>query len=428
MIAKELEDVIIEQKGDEEFIYPFYEKYCFSNIPSTVLKFFGIKCKNPILPPEVYEGMEVEGCNKIVLLLIDGFGYKQWLECYKNYDFFNLFSQKGIVSPITSVFPSTTAAAVTTINTGLTPQEHALPEYVLYFREVDRIIQPLPFTYLDESGQVKPLTDVSPRILRISRTIYQALKKAGIESFAFIDSSYAYGAYSTLAWKGSTIIPFINYSDLVVRLRKALEAKKGHAYFCLYIGDLDSIQHKYGPYTDEHHADVSVLSFLLKKELLEKIDRRVANETLLLITADHGQLNVSPQETIYLNRYRKLLNSFQKSERNKPILPTGSPRDVFLHIEEKVDEMCKFLSNKLKGKARVIETRDAVTSGLFGRGRPRKKFYERAGNVLVLPYKNYTIWYKFTKRKKFEFLGHHGGLSREEMLVPFGIAKLSELV
>ena len=45
MIAKELEDAIVEQKGDGEFIYPFYEKYCFSNIPSTILNFFGIKYK-----------------------------------------------------------------------------------------------------------------------------------------------------------------------------------------------------------------------------------------------------------------------------------------------------------------------------------------------------------------------------------------------
>jgi len=45
-----------------------------------------------------------------------------------------------------------------------------------------------------------------------------------------------------------------------------------------------------------------------------------------------------------------------------------------------------------------------------------------------LPYKNYTVWYNFAKEKKFDLLGHHGGLSREEVLVPFGVARLSELI
>jgi hypothetical protein len=66
--------------------------------------------------------------------------------------------------------------------------------------------------------------------------------------------------------------------------------------------------------------------------------------------------------------------------------------------------------------------------GLFGKGKPKKEFYERVGNLLILPYKNHTIWYEHIKGKKFDLLGHHGGLSEDEMLVPFAIAKLSNLL
>jgi predicted AlkP superfamily pyrophosphatase or phosphodiesterase len=431
MIARELENVIREQKKEGEFIYPFYEKYCFSNISSTILKFFGIKSEKPILPSEIYKDkVETENSNKIVLLLVDGFGYNQWLKYYKNYEFFDIFSQKGLVSPLTSVFPSTTAATLTTISTGLTPQEHALLEWVLYFKEIDMIINTLPFTPLGKNGQDRLLeAGVSPKILFKGNTIYQTLKKSGIKSFSFINESYAYSAYSKLAYKGSITIPFVNSSDLVVRLRKTLEAEKGPAYFYVYFGDFDSIEHKYGPHTDEYYAELSVLSFLLKKELLEKIDRKVANETLLLITADHGQINVSPKETIYLNKYRELINSFEKSKKKKPILPTGSQRDVFLHIEQsKLNEMYNFLLNKLKEKAKVVKIEEAIKMGLFGKGKPRKEFYDRAGNLLILPYKNHTIWYKHVKNEKFNLLGHHGGLSEDEMLIPFAVAKLSNLL
>ena len=76
---------------------------------------------------------------KVVLFLIDGFGYKQWLNYADKYEFLKRFTKKGVVTPITTVFPSTTAAALTTINSGLTPQEHGLPEWWVYFDEIGKM-------------------------------------------------------------------------------------------------------------------------------------------------------------------------------------------------------------------------------------------------------------------------------------------------
>ena len=76
----------------------------------------------------------------------------------------------------------------------------------------------------------------------------------------------------------------------------------------------------------------------------------------------------------------------------------------------------------------MTRTKDAIKTGLFGIGKPDKKFYDRVGDLLILPYNNHTVWYEHVKGKKIRFLGHHGGLSKDEMLVPFAIAKLSELL
>lgn len=428
MILKEVEDDIEGRKKGGEFIYPLYEKYCFSNIPPTILGFFGVKNKRPALPPELYEG-RTEGSNKVVLVLIDGLGYNQWLQYSKNYEFFNAFTKEGLVAPITAVFPSTTASALTTINTDLTPQEHGLLEWIVYFKEIDMIIKTLPFAPLGEKCQDRLLEmGVDPKILYSGGTIHQTLKEAGIKSFAFVNGSYAFSSYSKLVHKAANIIPFINSSDLVVGLKKCLEKERGPAYFYVYIGDMDSVEHKYGPHTDEHRAELSALSYLFKKELLEKIDKKAAKETTIMVTADHGQLNILPRETIYLNRYKKLADAFQRGRKRKPILPTGGPRDVFLHIKpDMLEEAHGFLSNRLKGKAKVMKTDEAIKTGLFGIGEPIKEFYERVGNLLILPYKNNTVWYEHIKGKRFELLGHHGGLSRDEMLVPFAVAKLSDL-
>ena len=75
-----------------------------------------------------------------------------------------------------------------------------------------------------------------------------------------------------------------------------------------------------------------------------------------------------------------------------------------------------------------MRTDEAINMGLFGMGNPRKEFRDRVGNILILPYDNNTIWYEHVKGQKVEMLGHHGGLSKEEMLIPFGIGKVSNLI
>ena len=196
----------------------------------------------------------------------------------------------------------------------------------------------------------------------------------------------------------------------------------------MYLGSLDSIEHQYGPHTDEYHAELSSISFLLEKELVEKIDKKTAKESLLIITADHGQLNINPKETVYLHGLPNLAKNFQKSSEGKVIFPSGSPRDVFLHIKpDKVQETREFLLQKLGEKAEIMETEEAFEKGLFGTGKPRDEFRDRVGNLLILPHKNHTIWYDHPNGRKFDLLGHHGGLNKEEMLVPFAITKLSSL-
>ena len=423
-------ELIEKEKREGDFIYPFYEELCFSNIPSTILKFFGIKTERTTLPSKLYDKkIEMDGNDKLVFIIIDGFGFNQWLHYHKQHEFLAKLTKRGVVSPITTVFPSTTANAITTVNTGLTPQEHGLPEWFVYFREIDMIINTVHFKPLGSKRQDELLEmGVNPNILYDGNTIYQTLKKEDVKTFTFTNEAYAHSAYSKLIFKGSTIKPAINTSDLIVKLRKHLEKEKGPTYYYVYLGSLDSIEHEYGPHTEEYHAELSSISFLLEKELVEKVDKKTAKESLLIVTADHGQLNVNPRETIYLNRYHKLAKNFQKSPERKAILPTGSPRDVFLHVKpDKIQKIREFLSQKLGEKAEVMETEEAIERGLFGTGKPRDEFFDRVGNLLILPHKNHTIWYEHPKGRKFDLRGHHGGLNKEEMLVPFATAKLSTL-
>jgi hypothetical protein len=110
------------------------------------------------------------------------------------------------------------------------------------------------------------------------------------------------------------------------------------------------------------------------------------------------------------------------------IAPSGAPRDVFLHLKkDKVDDCFNLLNNELDGIADVLRVKDAIDLGLFGSGRPCDEFLDRIGDLLVLPRGDLMVWFQVYPGKLFEMPGIHGGLSREEMLIPFAVSKLSDM-
>jgi predicted AlkP superfamily pyrophosphatase or phosphodiesterase len=428
-VLKKIENEILKSRQKGEFVYPYYEKYCISNIPSTISSILtGIR-EERALPENLFMD-DIKKTEKIILFLIDGFGYHQWLRYFKGYEFFKTLTKNTNIVPLTSTFPSTTAAAITTINTGLNPDEHAIPEWVVYFREIDRVISTIPFSPIG-MGVLDSLVSegFDPKILYKGKNLYQKLKKGKVKSFAFQKDSIAYSAYSKVILNGSKIIPFKGHLDLVVKIRDALEKTKGPSYFYVYLDLIDAVSHKYGLYTKEYESAISSLSSILYQDFLKKVSRKIANETSIFITSDHGAVNIDPQKTIYLNYFAEMNKYYSRNRKGKIIPPTGSPRDVFLHIKDaKLKETKEFLKSKFSGIAEIVESKEAIGRGLFGLGRPTDRFTERIGNLMILPYGNHTIWYEHKKGERFKLRSHHGGLNPEEMMTYLAASKLSNLI
>ncbi len=418
-------------KTNRTFVYPQYDKNCISKIPNTILHLFGAEKERTNSLLENASNITSPGkINKVVLLVIDGFGFNQFLNYHEENRFLANLTDKGDVYPLTSVFPSQTTNALTTLNTGLTPQEHGLFEYFIYLKGIG-LVNALRFERLGSRRQNKLIDEgFDPSILLLkNKTIHNTLKEKGIKTFTHIHASNALNAVSELIFQGSKIIPSAKSYDSIVRLRKNLEENRGKsAYFFVHLDTLDTVSHKYGPESYEYYSELSLITYLLRRELVQKIDPKTAKETLLLITADHGGLNVEPNETTYLNCLPKAILNLQIEKNRKPILPTGGPREVFLHIkEEKLVETKEWLLQRIGDKAQIIETAEAAERGLFGLGSATSELFERTGNLMILPYGNETVWFESPEEEKINFLGQHGGLSEQEMLVPFAVAGLSSL-
>ena len=198
-------------------------------------------------------------------------------------------------------------------------------------------------------------------------------------------------------------------------MRLVLEEQKQPAYVYLYLDKIDSLGHEYGPAAPQTEAEIE--TFLL---IMEYYFQRVfqGKRILFLMTADHGQVEVDPKTTIYLNRAPQFsgIERFIKTNlKGQLLVPAGSPRDMFLYIKDHLlEEAQSFLASRLEGKADILKTENLIEGGYFGPD-VSSRFRERVGNLVILPYRYESVWWY--EKDKFEqrFYGHHGGLTPEEM-------------
>ena len=412
---------------EEGSVQPKYGSYCLSNVTSTVLSVLGVENQRTKLPSDVFDGVDTTGVEKVVLFVFDGFGFNEWQKQVGN-GFFGRMAKSGRTTPITSVFPSTTSTALTTLTTGLTPQEHSLIEWFMYLPEADMIIQTLPFSPMDSHGTNR-LSKVDPEVLVTGESVFPLLAWKDIRASSYLSRYIARSAYSELMHRGSEIHPYVDSSDLAVMLRKNLESEKRQSLHYVYLSSIDTLQHLYGPGSEEAYLEAANLSGALKRGVLDTLDRKTAARTLFLLTADHGHVRTSAEETIWLNEYSKVVEGFGRGRTGQPLLPWGAPRDVYLRVQDDLlDDVHQHLSDSLSGRATVLRTRDAVASGLFGVGSPRRPFLERVGNLMILPHEKRTVWYHHPGVDRPEFTGQHGGMHPDEMTIPFSVARASSVL
>src|SRR5262249_14947007 len=114
-----------------EFIPPAYGRYSIAEIPNTIMRWLGAQTSRRTLPETIVE--RADHPTRSLCFLVHGFGLAQLARYADRFPLLRKLRDRADVYPLTSVFPITTPAAPTTIYTGLTPQEHGLPEWTVFF-------------------------------------------------------------------------------------------------------------------------------------------------------------------------------------------------------------------------------------------------------------------------------------------------------
>ena len=368
------------------------------------------------LPERVTAAFSSGNYDAIVLFLVDGFGWR-FFERFQEAPFLKRLAKHGRVEKLISQFPSTTAAHLTTIHTGWNVGQSGVYEWIYYEPLVDAMIAPLLFSYagLWERDLLKA-TGIEPAFFYPRGMFYPELKKLGVQPFGFGSREYTPSTYSNSVMNGAELRAFKTFSEALINVQLLLEQQKQPAYIYLYFDKIDTLAHEYGPTAPQTEAEIVTLLLMMEYyfERLFKGKKRI----LFLMTADHGQMEVDPKTTVFLNTNSQFagIERFLKSNlKGQRLVPAGSPRDMFLYIKDDLlNEAQPFLTSRLEGKADVVKTEFLIQNGYFG-PEVSSRFRERVGNLVILPYPYESVWWY--EKGKFEqrFYGHHGGLTPEEM-------------
>jgi len=195
-------------------------------------------------------------------------------------------------------------------------------------------------------------------------------------------------------------------------LRDHLQANsnKGKTFTFVYIPNIDSAAHRYGPLSSCYRAEVAALDFSLQRELLSPMAGRA--DTILLLVADHGQRYAYPDKILWLNQHPSLTQLLF-------VPATGESQARFLHLVRDAEaDAIDYVQQHLAENFLVLSKAEAIELGLFGiPGQPLSvECYNRVGDLILIPRNDWACFYEEHNPTQ---VGIHGGMSRAEMLIPF---------
>lgn len=405
----------------QRFIKPRYDSYCFSNIPAAIAWLLTGNGQST-LPLDVFGDLPTR-YDQVILLFLDAFGWRFFERHLERAPLLKAIARQGVISKLTSQFPSTTAAHATCIHTGLEVGQSGIYEWHYYEPLVNEIISPLLFSYARDGLVSDTLahSGISPAAFFPQHTLYHSLAAQGVTSHVFQWVKHTASTYTNQVCAGALLHPYQTLQEALVELEEYITApsRSTPAYYLLYFDRIDATCHKYGPTAQPFEEAVEQYLSLIDQFLYQRLLGKAGN-TLLIITADHGQVTVNPATTSYLNLQLPAFSRYLKTNaQGVPLVPAGSARDMFLYVkEELIDEGIALLRAHLTGKAEVYRTQELLEQHFFGQHAPSPAILARLGNVVILPYQGETVWWFEEGLFRMPFNGHHGGLTPEEMEIP----------
>ncbi|MHB0857175.1 MAG: alkaline phosphatase family protein [Anaerolineae bacterium] len=412
-------DVIPPEWGDA-FVWPDYGGRSLANVAGTVGTLLGVPLPGIAEPltPDYWHRL-AGGVRRVVCVLLDALGYLQLRELLHDEPdgVWARLAARGLLLPMTSIVPSTTNAALATVMTGVPPIGHGLLGYELWLREYGVLAEMLSLTPVFGTG-VETLPDwgLLPEAFLPVPGLATRLAAAGVRSTALLPNPFTASALSRMCYRG--VSQMLGYTDLTSMgeiLRREVSgrvaADRDEPWFCFaYWGGVDNAIHGSGRAGGRWQAQARLAGEMLEEQFLHRLSPREREGTLLVVLADHGFVD-TPVELAHDTEADSVF-------RERLLVPySGEPRAAFVHsLDADSDETLRRLQRTLGPDYLVRRSSELIAAGLFGMGTPAPEAHARLGHFTVLARERH---YLDRLGKRYKLRGRHGGLTPEEMLVPW---------
>jgi hypothetical protein len=413
----------LEEHLPEGFILPHYGGYSIANLPATVARILDVEPAHgaPPLPAPVWTDLAT-GVRRIVLVILDAVGYLHLRRTLAQEDsVLRRLAQAGQLIPLTSVFPSTTVAALTTLWTGRAPLGHGFVGTQLLLSEQGVLANMLALAPMAHRKSEELLDwGWAPEEFVTVPSLGQQLTDGGVQTVAHTCLPYIGGGLSRVFLRGmASVRGYVGLSDMWINLRRALLERPGERLFVSgYWGGTDAAAHAYGPDGEAFRAALHHLSRSLDEDFLAPLPGTAREGTLLIITADHGQTSTPPERAVRFADHPALRQMLL-------LPPAAEPRAAYLYVRPgQAGAVRAYVAENLGRRFVLVEMERALAAGLFGPGEPSPEIRARLGDLLLLAQDDSRL---LVTEEPAPFHGHHGSLTPEEMLVPLLMARLDLL-
>lgn len=346
-------------------------------LSNSILKNFGCGVTGTTIP--FVDDVLSKKYKNVVVILLDGLG-----TCILN-EHANKegFLRKYYMESIDTVFPPTTVAATTSIISGLQPIEHAWLGWDCYYPQVDKNVTVF---FNIEQGTDRPASNENI-----------AWKYCGYKSVVDIINDSGKKAYNVTPFAPPFCKSFDEICNQIAKLCEADEEKYIYAYW----NQPDTVMHEKGCHSKEAKAVIDDL-----EKVIEDLSTGL-EDTLLIITADHGHID---GKNVVITDYPAIMECLVR-------LPSIEPRALNLYVKKDKKEQFEHEFEKEFGKDFVLLTKEEVyKEQLFGTGTPHKNVDAMIGDYLAIAVTDLTIFN--TKEEALEIVGVHAGYTKEEIEIP----------
>ncbi|MHA7190784.1 alkaline phosphatase family protein [Arthrobacter sp. MDT2-16] len=342
-----------------------------------------------------HNALALPASRRIAIVMVDGLG----MSLLRKYAAHAPFLRESLDSAriLSSAFPSTTAASLASVGTGLAPGQHGMVGYDVLDPAQDRVVNMLGHW---DAG-------VDPLAWQPHPTVFERVS-AHLPVVTVSQPRFEDSPMTRAALRGAT---FVGAGTIHARIDAAAEhlAKTPMMLMYFYVNDLDKAGHRYGIDSPEWVRALEDLDAALKL-----LARRVPPDTLLLLTADHGMVDVPPSGRIDYSEREDLLEGVAHT--------AGEPRMLHLYLDPGVpaegrDALAARWHEAFGSRAWILTREEAVAQGYFGT--VDDAVLPRIGDILVLAREPIAlIDGRRVQAGAFEMVGQHGSLTRAERDIP----------